>query len=287
MLLETRPSNLAAAAADSASWGGEAPHAGLLIINADDWGRDRETTERTLDCVFRGAVSSVSAMVFMEDSERAAAIAREQGIEAALHLNFTTPFSAPGCPTRLVERQRELVAYLRRHPLARAVFHPGLVRSFEYVVTVQLDEFRRLYRSDPERIDGHHHMHLCANVLFQRLLPPGTIVRRYFSFEPGEKRFRNSLYRQFTRLMLARRHRTTDSFFSLSPLEPPARLQRIFSLASKYVVEVETHPINPDEYGFLAGGEIFRQIGDSRIAPPSVVFRRGRPGEEAIHADLR
>jgi predicted glycoside hydrolase/deacetylase ChbG (UPF0249 family) len=216
-------------------------------------------------------------MVFMEDTERAAATGQERRIDAALHLNLTTPFSAPGCPTRLVERQRELAAYLRRHPLARAVFHPGLVHSFEYVVTAQLDEFRRLYQSDPERIDGHHHMHLCANVLLQRLLPAGTVVRRYFSFEPGEKRFRNSLYRQFTRLMLARRHRTTDSFFSLSPLEPPARLQRIFSMARQFVVEVETHPVHPEEYRFLARGEIFRQIGDARLAPPSIVPWRGRP----------
>src|SRR5271167_1397805 len=62
-------------------------HDGLLIINADDWGRDHETTERTLRCILRGAVSSVSAMVFMGDSERAAAIAKENAIHAGLHLN--------------------------------------------------------------------------------------------------------------------------------------------------------------------------------------------------------
>ncbi|MGH9355586.1 MAG: hypothetical protein ACRD10_05595, partial [Terriglobia bacterium] len=54
-----------------------APHAGGLIVNADDWGRYHETTGRTLDCIDRGAVSSVRAMVFMQDSERAAAIARD------------------------------------------------------------------------------------------------------------------------------------------------------------------------------------------------------------------
>ena len=35
----------------------------------------------------------VSAMVFMEDSERAASIARADAIDAGLHLNFTTAFS--------------------------------------------------------------------------------------------------------------------------------------------------------------------------------------------------
>src|SRR6266480_4217678 len=69
---------------------------GVLIVNADDWGRDAETTARIAECVVPGGVSSVSAMVFMADSERAADTARERGIDAGLHVNFTTPFSAPG-----------------------------------------------------------------------------------------------------------------------------------------------------------------------------------------------
>ena len=254
----------------------EAPRAGLLIVNADDWGRDPRTTGKILDCVLRGAVSSVSTMVFMEDSERAAAIAGERGIDAGLHLNFTTSFSASGCPAGLVERQQELRRYLRRHRLAQVVFHPGLIRSFEYVVAAQLDEFRRLYGADPDRLDGHHHMHLCANVLLGGLLPSGTLVRRNFSFQAGEKSLWNRLYRRLVDDMLARRHRLVDFFFSLAPLEPPVRLQRIFSLAREFVVEVETHPVHPEEYRFLTGGEISRRAVDVRIVPPSSVPRHGR-----------
>src|ERR1051326_6627341 len=77
--------------------------AGSLVINADDWGRDLENTSRTLDCIRRGSVSSVSAMVFMEDSERAAEIAQERKVDAGLHLNFTTAFSAPGVPRKLAD----------------------------------------------------------------------------------------------------------------------------------------------------------------------------------------
>ena len=247
------------------------PHAGLLIMNADDWGRDRLTTDRILDCCLLGAVSSVSAMVFMEDSERAAAIAREQGIEAGLHLNFTTPFSGSGVPDGLAERQQRIARHLSRHRLAQTVFHPGLMRSFEYVAAAQLDEFRRLYGAAPERIDGHHHMHLCANVLIQKLLPLGTMVRRSFSFDRGEKSLGNHLYRSLVDRSLARRHRLTDYFFSLPPLEPASRLRRIFSLASQFTVEVETHPVNPEEHRYLADGELFRQIGDIRVARPSVM----------------
>src|SRR5437867_7668763 len=250
---------------------------GLLIMNADDWGREPLTTNRILDCALRGAVSSVSSMVFMADSERAATMARERGIEAGLHLNLTTSFSAPGCPARLVERQQELARYLLRHRLAQVVFHPGLVRSFEYVVAAQLDEFRRLYGADPDRLDGHHHMHLCANMLLGGLLPPGTLVRRNFSFQAGEKSLWNRLYRRFVDGMLARRHRLVDFFFSLAPLAPPVRLQRIFSLARRFVVEVETHPVVPEEHRFFADGDLLRCAGELTIIPASAVRERAGP----------
>lgn len=187
---------------------------GALIINADDWGRGIETTQRILECVLRGSVSSVSAMVFMEDSERAAEIARERGIDAGLHLNLTTPFSGTVRDNRLIVQQERLAQYLGRHRLASAVFHPGLADSFKYVVQIQLEEFRRLYGEKPKRIDGHHHMHLCANILLGGILPKGTNVRRNFTFAPGEKSLGNRMYRKIVDRILSRRHHLTDYFFS-------------------------------------------------------------------------
>jgi len=248
---------------------------GVLIVNADDWGRDHETTQRIFECIQHGTVSSVSAMVFMEDSERSAAMAREHGIDAGLHLNLTTPFSARSCPIKLRECQDEVAGYLRRRSSSRVVYHPWLGRSFEYAVKAQIEEYGRIYGTEPERFDGHHHMHLSANVLLRDLLPTGTLVRRHFSYEPDEKYLRNGLFRQFTNLLLARRYRIVDFLFSLPPLEPPARLQRIFSLARQSVVELETHPVKPEEYRFLTGAEILRWVGDCTIAHSFAVPRRG------------
>jgi hypothetical protein len=253
---------------------------GALLLNADDWGRDRLTTDRTSECYAIGALSSVSAMVFMEDSERAATIAREQKLDVGLHLNFTTPFSGPNCPTGLLERQDRVAKHLLRHKLGQIIFHPGFTREFDYLVAVQIDEFRRIYGAKPERFDGHHHMHLCANVLIQRLLPQGTIVRRNFSFERGEKSLWNRRYRSFVDNRLARRHRLTDYFFSLPPLDPPVRLQRIYSLSRRFVVEVETHPVNPDEYSYLAAGQILRDLRDIPIARPLALPRHEQTPEE-------
>lgn len=249
--------------------------AGVLIVNADDWGRDHLTTDRTLECVLRAAVSSVSAMVFMQDSERAAGIARMRGIDTGLHLNLTTPFSLPRTPSGLAERQNKVAAYLRGNRFAQVLYNPSLAGSFEYVVKAQIEEYCRLYGTQPERIDGHLHMHLCANVLWGRLLPSGIIVRRNFSFQPGEKTLLNRLYRQIVDRSLERRHRLTDYFFSLVPLDPLGRLRQVFSMARQHVVEVETHPVNEEEYRFLAGGVIFRHTGDQQIASRYEVRPKG------------
>lgn len=229
---------------------------GLLIVNADDWGRDAHTTRCILDCVKTKAVSAVSAMVFMEDSQRAAELAREHTIDAGLHLNLTAPFTGP-CSSELAEHQRKVAAYLRKPRISYAVFNPALTRSFEYVVAAQLDEFQRLFKSAPARVDGHHHAHLCANVLLKRLLPMGALVRRSFSFEPGQ-RVLNRTYRRIIDGILERRYRTVDGLFSLAPINLPSRLERIKALAQSALIEVETHPTQADEYAFLMGDGIAR-----------------------------
>lgn len=203
-------------------------------------------------------------MVFMEDSERAAETAGEKRIDVGLHLNFTTLFSAKTA-SRLAEHQRRTARFLTRGRYTQVVFHPGLAKSFDYVAKAQYEEFERLYGTAAKRIDGHHHMHLCSNVLFARLLPEKTIVRRNFSFRPGEKGAFNRFYRDATDRLLARRHSLTDLFFSIQPLESPDHLSRIFSAARKEVVEVEVHPVMEAEYRFLTGGGIFERVGDLQI----------------------
>jgi chitin disaccharide deacetylase len=237
-----------------------------VIINADDWGRDKEVTDHSLDCVLQGVVSSVSAMVFMEDSERAAALAQHNNVDAGLHLNLTTAFTSSGCKSGLRNQQQRLMRFLRGSHLSPAIYHPGLASSFEYVVKAQLEEYERLYGMPAGRVDGHHHMHLCANIQFQQLLPAGTIARRNFSFSAREKGAINRIYRRWQDRRLARRHRLTDFFFALLPMDPPCRLEEIFALANRSSVEVETHPVNPEEYRFLIGGELLRRAGATRIA---------------------
>lgn len=237
-----------------------------VIVNADDWGRDAETTSRTLLCWQHEALSSVSAMVFMEDSPRAADLARQYGVDAGLHLNFTLRFTAQHCPARLMEHQQRIARFLCAHRLAPILYNPLLTASFQYVVAAQLEEFARLYGHPPNRIDGHHHMHLCANVVNGNLLPSGIIVRRNLSFRAGEKEFLNRAYRQWQDRKLSRRYRLTDFFFDLKPFDLPGRLEGLFVLARHKNVEIETHPVHDDEFGFLRSAELLRRLGDLTIA---------------------
>lgn len=243
-----------------------------VIVNADDWGVNAPVTDRIRECVFGGVVSSASAMVFMEDSERAAELAGRDGVDTGLHLNLTAEFSAPGCPARLLEHQRRIRRFLGLGRYAGVFYHPGLAASFEYAVRAQLEEYERLYGRAPHRIDGHHHAHLCANVIGGKLLPAGAIVRRNFTFQSGEKSELNRAYRWWRDRQLARRYRLADFFFNLAPVRPASRLEKIFALGAGANVEIETHPIHDDEYRFLMSGE-FRRYADGMAIARAYVLR--------------
>lgn len=259
---------------------------GALIVNADDWGLDRETTDRILECFQRQTISSTSAMVFMADSERAAELALKYRLDAGLHVNLTTPPSASSTPTRLIQHYECVSRYLLKNRLSHTIFHPGLAKSFEYLVSAQVEEFAHLYGKEPEHIDGHHHMHLCANVVFAKLLPAGVVVRRNFTFFPGEKGYWNRLYRRVQDSYISRRNPMPDYLFELSSAVRSGHLERICSLSRHFVVEIETHPSRSMEYKFLTEGGFHSQIGDLAIAPYFLApwIAKDLPGEKDHHS---
>ncbi len=86
----------------------------MLIVNADDWGRSIAETDAALKCFKKGRITSVSAMVFMADSERAAELAKANCVTAGLHLNFSEPFTARNSPEELSHCQNRLVRFLKK-----------------------------------------------------------------------------------------------------------------------------------------------------------------------------
>jgi predicted glycoside hydrolase/deacetylase ChbG (UPF0249 family) len=227
----------------------------MLIINADDWGRSRAETDAALRCYQEGRITSVSAMVFMEDSERAAELAKENELDVGLHLNFSEPFTGQNYPAKLGECHGRAIRYLMGNKYAQLVYNPFLRKEFGYSYVAQAEEFARLFGRPPSHIDGHHHMHLCANVLLSKVIPAGTKMRRNFSFWPGEKSLLNRTYRTLVDRWLSRRYRLPDYFFDLTQCLQGKKLDRVATLAKSNNVELMTHPIVRVEAEFLMSDE--------------------------------
>lgn len=225
----------------------------MLIINADDLGRDRIATDACLECHRLGAVTSASLMVFMADSARAAALARAAGLETGLHLNFTQPFDGPDAPAEAARSQVRIVRYLRLGKWPQVVYNPLLRSAFAGSFHAQVAEFRRLMGAEPAHFNGHNHMHLSMNMIVASLIPAGSRVRRTFTFRRGEKDALNRFYRARLDAWLLRRHISTEAFYSLDPVSDAGRRERIIGSAVRTDVELMAHPWMEDQFELLRG----------------------------------
>jgi predicted glycoside hydrolase/deacetylase ChbG (UPF0249 family) len=224
----------------------------VLIINADDWGRSAPETDAALICHQSQRITSVSAMVFMADSERAAKLSKENAVDdVGLHLNFSERYTGHIPARWAADAHARIARFMVASKYAVVFYHPFLRNCFRDVYRTQLEEFVRLYGKSPSHIDGHQHRHLCANMVIDGIIPAGQVVRRNFSFWPGEKGLLNRTYRKLVDKWLGRRYRLTDFFFSLKRCLREQQLARMASLAQSRNVEVMAHPIDSYEYDWL------------------------------------
>jgi len=189
----------------------------------------------------------------MQDSERAARLAKKNGIDTGLHLNLSQSYNGPKISHSISEAQQPIVDFMKRSKYAVLLYHPLLRNNFRRVFKDQLEEFVRLYGKAPTHIDGHQHRHLCANMLLDQIIPRGQKVRRNFSFWPGEKSWFNRMYRGAVDKWLGRRYQLTDFFFSLHTCLRDRQLDRVKQLAQASQVELMVHPIHSHEYNWLLG----------------------------------
>lgn len=237
----------------------------MLIINADDWGRSPIETDAALACYRAGRITSTSAMVFMADAERAACLASDCGIDVGLHLNLTQAFSGQVSSPSVAKTQDRILSFTARRRLSVFLYHPGLRGAFRDMFQAQMDEFLRLYGRPPSHVDGHHHMHLCANMIVDAVVPKGLKVRRTFSYASGEKSWGNRLYRAAVARWQERRYVTPNYLFSLLECLRNDRLNRVFDLARHSTVELETHPELPEEFQWLMGDAWGRTLAGLRM----------------------
>jgi predicted glycoside hydrolase/deacetylase ChbG (UPF0249 family) len=242
----------------------------MIIVNADDWGRSLRETDAALACHREGRITSVSAMVFMKDSERAADLARENRVTAGLHLNLNQPYEVKVLSSAATNAHNRIVRFMARTKYAVLVYHPFLRRHFRAVYQAQQEEFVRLFGQPPTHIDGHQHRHLCANMLIDEIIPVGQRVRRNCTFWPGEKSSLNRAYRRLVDRRLGRKYRLTDYLFNLAQHLGGGQLARIFDLAKTATVELETHPCKEAEYACLMSDDYAAKLGTVETARRSV-----------------
>lgn len=227
----------------------------MLIVNADDWGMDSGTTDRIHECLQAGLVSSTTAMMYMSDSERSARIAISSQYPVGLHINFTKPFDAPGIPSRYEEVQRDLAVYFGRSKFNRLFYNPLITRKIEYSFRAQLEEFERVYGRSPTHYDGHHHIHLCANMVFAGVIPKGSKVRRNFTFSASEKGVFNRWYRKHIDRVLMKKYVLTDFFYALNRHVNRQEMKEKLAEAKKIDIECMVHPGMENDYRFIMGAE--------------------------------
>lgn len=213
----------------------------VLIVNADDVGASRTATEAAVVAFDEGLISSCSAMVWMRDSERAAAVLREHGLPAGLHLNLTLPFDASDVPTAVRERQLLLIEYFDTGSWRDDVDEEPPRELLRGAISDQLARFAETY-GNRTHLDGHHHVHVHEAVL--RELAPGAAIRPILR-EPARLDARPNRRER----RLSRRFRTPAMTLAFEHLHPDlggVGLDALDQLGGSYV-EVMVHPQQPGQ----------------------------------------
>ena len=216
----------------------------ILIVNADDFGWNANATDRTVECFQAAQITSATALVYMQDSPRAAELALGEGIPTGLHLNLTDPFAIPSAPER--QRDRHLVAcrYFSDGNLRRRswIYDPRIRAEVEGTIEDQLERFRQLYGREPTHVDGHNHVQVCPNVARSKALR-GFKMRNALWAWPT-KRTAMGVARTVRRLLTASGHLTSRYFIDIAELQRAGgeELRRQLSQSLTTSVEVMAHP---------------------------------------------
>jgi len=216
----------------------------LLIVNADDFGWNRGATDLTVECFAAGQITSTTALMYMEDSDRAAAIAVERDLPVGLHLNLTDPFTAASVPEPVRARQAAACRIFGDGGLRQRswTYDPRIRELVDATIRDQLERFRALLGREPTHVDGHNHVQVCPNVILARPLAGEKMRDALWSYP--STRSAMGVARALRRVLTARGHLTTHYFFDIAELhrggagEMAARV----GLAAGTAVEVMCHP---------------------------------------------
>ncbi len=231
-----------------------------VIINADDYGRDKKTTDAIADCFLQHKITSTTMMVVHEDCERASGIAREIGLPTGLHLCLDEgrPAADPAKITTLLDQQGNLRVTSKR-------LFSGKVRQGELFLELgaqikKMDELGLRMT----HLDSHHHLHchpLVLPVFFmnRQRLPRLLKIRIPRNFEPGSRLKLYGMlkysYKMSAKFLLGYFFKTADYFTSITSYldNHTMQLEKILAAVPRRnsSIEIMCHPGELEQYSFL------------------------------------
>jgi predicted glycoside hydrolase/deacetylase ChbG (UPF0249 family) len=212
-------------------------------VNADDLGWNRGATDLTIASFGAGQVTSATALVHMEDSERAAALALENGLPTGLHLNLSDPFTGTEVPAAERERHAALCRHFaagRPMHLRSWVYDPRIQGEVEWAIEAQLDRHRELYGAAPTHVDGHNHVQNCPNVALAKALR-GFKRRGPIYAWPATPTAMGRV-RAARQRLIARRVLTTRYLFDIARIKETEPMAAAVGESRLTSVEVMAHP---------------------------------------------
>jgi predicted glycoside hydrolase/deacetylase ChbG (UPF0249 family) len=228
---------------------------GLLIVNADDFGLRPDITDAIIEVYRAARITSATAMVYMWDGARAAALAQEYGLPLGLHLNLTVDFRDPAAPSGARERQTRIVRYFAGRG-ARHAYDPRVRRLVADCFRDQVEAFAATYGGEPTHFDGHQHIHVCPTVALSVPLAAIPRARAAHTYGRDERGPAKRLVRAAQNALLRHRFRIPAAFLDFDDVHPElggSGLDRL-AIARHAPVEIMTHPRRPGERPALLGG---------------------------------
>ena len=240
---------------------------GLLIVNADDFGYGVGETDAILAAHAAGAITSATAMVWMQDSTRAGELAVSSTLDLGLHLNLIEPYNDPRVPAEVAAVQRRVIDRLRSGGPGAFVYHPAWAADFSRCIADQLAAFRAVYGREPTHVDGHQHWHLVPNALFSPALRPVGRARRPVNRPRTQSTATKHAARTAQAALVRLRFTTTRRCLSIRALAPAlggTGLDEALAAARTGTVEVMVHPGWGDEQAILLGPEWVETVQSCR-----------------------
>lgn len=217
-----------------------------FIVNADDYGHDRNRTEAIRECFRNGLLTQTTAMVNMPYCDEAIECARKDGIQEriGLHLNLTfgRPVTANIARSRLFCDENGFFTGRFHRSRVWRMWLPHFERqAVAEEISAQMDRYCS-FGLPLMHIDSHHHSHtdpVILGIVIALAKQKGFRSIRLSRNLPIANSFLKRIYKRRVNCMIKKSALASSDYFGAVSDVASA----LSSLPDDVTVEIMTHPI--------------------------------------------